>query len=127
MDEPTSDASDSQLSGLRVKLKATGRPVQSGAHGEVSIEDCAFCEAGHLTAPGSAKRLYYASQGLSPETRDRMMRCDRFVGNGYCGGYLAWVEDYGEPLAAAWALGGPVAAYEMVRVEWERSSDLEVV
>ncbi len=78
------------------------------SRGGVPIEHCAFCEAGHLTAPGRHRTYKYGGG----------QRCDRFVGNGYCGGLLAWVEDYGEPMVAAWMLGGAEAAYEMVRHLW---------
>jgi hypothetical protein len=114
-------ASGSKGSGLRVEVKPSGRVSYSGflTRGGVAVEACAFCDHGHLTAPG-----FEAPDGVG-----RGARCDRWVPGPAptramrrCDGELAYLADY--PAAvAAWPLGGPDAAWEVIRVDrWPTST-----
>ncbi len=76
-----------------------------------------------MTAPGREKRHFYLRQRLERGLVDGFMVCDRYTTTPrgvtqVCNADLAWVEDfYPDDLIAAWLLGGPEAAWEIIRVE----------
>lgn len=88
-----------------------------------------MCEAGHLTAPGREKRDWHDGYRngvqLVPAHQRMPLLCDRLVGNGYCHGPLAWLEDWPEAIAA-WHLGGAEAAWALIKAECFPNSSQEL-